>query len=75
MSNWTISGDDTFWVVEDPTELSELGDICYEVNLERLQYIIHGTLLTQQMLRNPTLHATERAATADAQSRLAARHD
>ena len=64
-----------FWVVVDTTCVSEVADVCFSSNLERLGYYIVGGHVVDERwhVRNPSLYTDEAEARKDAEARLEAR--
>lgn len=60
---------DKFWVVTDPTPLSETGDILFQASLHDLHLQFKGGLT---MDSNPTLFTEKAEAEAEAQARMVA---
>lgn len=60
---------DKFWVVTDPTPLSETGDILFQASLHDLDLQFKGGLT---MASNPTLFTEKAEAEAEAQARMVA---
>lgn len=58
---------DTFWVVTDPTPLSELADILFQASLADLALQFKGGLTIEE---NPTLYTDETEARTEAIARL-----
>lgn len=61
--------EDKFWVVVDPTPVSELGDILFETTLHGLELQFKGGLT---MAQNPTIFTDEQEAKYEAFGRLTA---
>jgi hypothetical protein len=61
--------DDKFWVVIDPADNSELGDIVFQASLRDLDLQFKGGL---QIEENPTLFTNEKEARYEAYGRLTA---
>jgi hypothetical protein len=61
--------DDKFWVVVDPTPVSELGDILFETTLHGLELQFKGGLT---MAQNPTIFTDHQEAKYEAFGRLTA---
>ncbi|MBI2192050.1 MAG: hypothetical protein HYU36_08705 [Planctomycetes bacterium] len=61
--------DDKFWVVVDPTPVSELGDILFETTLHGLELQFKGGLT---MAQNPTIFTDQQEAKYEAFGRLTA---
>ncbi len=61
--------DDKFWVVIDPNDNSELGDIVFQASLRDLDLQFKGGL---QIDENPTLFTDEKEARYEAYGRLTA---
>ena len=61
--------DDKFWVVTDPKDNSELGDIVFQASLRDLDLQFKGGL---QIEENPTLFTDEKEARYEAYGRLTA---
>jgi hypothetical protein len=61
---------DRFWMVTDPTSLSELGDICFETSLADLVLQIKGGL---ELKENPTIFTAEDDARLEGRKRLLVR--
>ncbi len=61
--------DDKFWVVVDPTPVSELGDILFETTLHGLELQFKGGLT---MAQNPTIFTDQQEAKYEAYGRLTA---
>jgi len=61
--------DDKFWVVVDPTPVSELGDVLFETTLHGLELQFKGGLT---MAQNPTIFTDPQEAKYEAFGRLTA---
>lgn len=61
---------DRFWMVTDPTPVSELGDICFQTSLEDLVLQIKGGL---DLKENPTIFTAQDDARLEARKRLLVR--
>jgi hypothetical protein len=61
--------DDKFWVVVDPTPVSELGDVLFETTLHGLELQFKGGLT---MAQNPTIFTDHQEARYEAFGRLTA---
>jgi hypothetical protein len=61
--------DDKFWVVVDPTPVSELGDVLFETTLHGLELQFKGGLT---MAQNPTIFTDHQEAKYEAFGRLTA---
>ncbi len=61
--------EDKFWVVVDPTPVSELGDILFETTLRGLELQFKGGLT---MAQNPTIFTDQQEAKYEAYGRLTA---
>jgi hypothetical protein len=61
--------DDKFWVVVDPTPVSELGDVLFESTIRGLELQFKGGLT---MAQNPTILTDEQEAKYEAFGRLTA---
>ena len=61
---------DKFWMVTDPTPVSELGDICFQTSLEDLVLQIKGGL---ELKENPTIFTAEDDARLEGRKRLLVR--
>lgn len=59
-----------FWVVKNPTELSEMGDVCWETDVNTFARYVFGTGLAQFEQECHQVHTSERTARAEAQLRL-----
>ncbi len=60
----------TFWIVENPSQVSELGDICWETSLAGLELQFRGGWTTEN---RPVLYTDRGEAEKDARARLAVR--
>ena len=58
------------WVVRDPSPVSELGDIMYEVTVARLPEYVIGTGAERWRAEHTTFYTDEAEARADAEARL-----
>lgn len=60
-----------FWVVKNPTEQSEMGDICWETDVNTFARYVHGTGPVSKFEEEcHQVHTSERTARAEAQLRL-----
>lgn len=68
-----------FWVVKNPTELSEMVDICWETDVDTFARYVLGTADGEGPSRfeqeNHQVHTSECTARAEAQSRLKVRDE
>lgn len=67
---------DKVWVVKNPTEKSEMSDICWETTPSEFAKYVFGTgSVVQFELERHSFHTSERTAKADAEMRLRVRDD
>ena len=64
-----LGTDTKVWVVVDPTERSEMADICFEASLRKLELQFRGGLTCEQ---NPALFTDREEAETEAYGRLVA---
>ena len=60
-----------FWVVRDPTRLSEMGDILFPMTADELPRVILGTGLGTWVEEHTALYTTKFEASVDAHARMA----
>ncbi len=60
--------DDIFWIVINPSLVSEIGDILFECSLRRLELQFKGGLSAEK--DNPTLFSDQQEAEKEAKARL-----
>ncbi len=66
---------DMFWIVVDPTERSEVGEICYRTTAAELDRNIRGCVATGSELKGLAVHSDVNSAVEDASARVMALRD
>ena len=62
-----------FWCVRNPTEHSELGDVCFETDLKELPLVVHGTGGPKWHAEQLAFYDNQEEAREDAKGRMARR--